>query len=216
MSERGRNVVAISGYVGSGKSAAVAVLSKALHNAPVLAFDDYEAHVQWPADMQAWMEDGADPSAIRVPKLRDDLVSLRDGRPIHRPVDGALVHPAGVILLEEPCGRERREIAGYIDLLVYIDVPEDVCVARIVQRALDMDVWRRRSTFAGLLHEDLARQLDAVAGWVEHYQKVRPMYVRGAAAVKRNADRIVDGTRPIDEVVREILDLVGERFPEFQ
>lgn len=212
MSQFECHVIGISGYVGSGKSTVAARLSELLGNVPILAFDDYEQYAQWPQDMRKWLQDGADPDEIRVPRLRDDLVSLLGGRPIEHPLKGSLVHPARYIILEEPSGRQRQEIGRYIDLLLFIDVPQDVCVVRMVERVLDMEVWDARGTFAGMPEEDLARQLDLAGRWVRHYGKARPMYISGTTAVRQNSDAVIDGMRPVDEIALEALDVVHARL----
>jgi uridine kinase len=60
-----------------------------------------------------------------------------------------MIAPSKYILLEEPSGRERGEIREYIDLVVYVDVPQDVCVARLIERVINMKVWNSQGTFAG-------------------------------------------------------------------
>ena len=205
-------VIVISGYVGSGKSTVAAKLSEILGNVPMLIFDHYEKFIEWPQDMRQWMQDGADPSRIQVPKMKDDLLSLLDGRSIKSPLGDKIVSSANYIILEEPSGRERQEIREYIDLVVYVDVPQDVCVTRVVQRVLDMVVWEAKGTFAGESKEDLVRQLDAVAMWINHYQKTRAMYMSGSSAVKQNADILVDGMKPVNEIASEILDTIREKF----
>jgi uridine kinase len=202
-------VIVVSGSVGSGKSTVVARLSELLGNCPTLIFDHYEQYVEWPQDMSRWIEEGADPSQIRVPRLKEDLLSLLEGVPITYPVDGEVVHPAEYVIVEEPSGQERWEIAAYIDLVVFIDVPQDVCVARMVQRTMDMEVWDSERTFENQSKKDLVRQMNAVASWVTHYLRARSMYVGVSSAVKRKADIVVDGMRPVDEIVAEIVSAIG-------
>jgi uridine kinase len=97
-------VIVIAGYVGSGKTTIAASLSKRLENAPVLIFDHYEKYIEWPQDMSQWMIDGADPNQIRVPKMKEDLLSLLQGNQVTDPFDGKMISPAKYILLEEPSG----------------------------------------------------------------------------------------------------------------
>jgi uridine kinase len=73
-------VIVIAGSVGSGKSTSAVALSKMSRGAPILAFDRYEKYAEWPSDMQQWMDDGFDPDQIRVPKLKEDLLALIDGK----------------------------------------------------------------------------------------------------------------------------------------
>lgn len=205
-------VIVISGYVGSGKSTVAAKLSEIMGNVPTLIFDHYEEYIEWPQEMRLWMQDGADLSGIQVPKLKDDLLTLLNGRSIKYPLGDKLVSSADYIILEEPSGRERQEIREYIDLVVYIDVPQDVCVTRLIQRVMDMAVWDAKGTFAGEPKEDLVRQLDAAAMWINHYQKTRALYMSGSSAVKQNADVLIDGMKSVNEITSEILNTIREKF----
>lgn len=201
-------VIVISGSIGSGKSTIAAALSPRLENAPILMFDHYGQYVQWPTDFERWIRDGADPKAIRIPRLRDDLLALLAGNTIINSLDGKLIHPGKVILLEEPSGRERAEIRDLIDLVVYIDVPQDVCVIRLVERVLDLPTWQSHGTFEGQPQETIVQQLDTVALWITQYQHARSMYILVSQQVRENADLVVDGMKPVDEIVNEIVDAV--------
>ncbi len=205
-------VIVISGYVGSGKSTVVAKLSEQLGNVPTLIFDHYEKHIEWPQDMHLWIQDGADPSGIRVPELKEDLLSLINGRPIKYPSGDKIVSSADYIILEEPSGREKQDIREYIDIVFYVDVPQDVCVTRLVQRVLNMEVWEEKGTFADESKENLVRQLDAVAMWITHYQKFRAMYLSGSSAVRQNADVLIDGMKSVNQITSEILNTIYEKF----
>lgn len=203
-------VIVISGSVGSGKSTIAAALSRTLGDTALVIFDHYGQYVEWPQDMAQWINDGADPGHIRVPPLKADLLSLRKGEAITDPYDGKLIKPAHYIILEEPSGRERDEIREFIDLVVYIDVPQDICVIRMLERVLDLQLWRSEGTFESEPKEHLVRQLDAVALWITQYQRARAMYIQVSQMVKERADVIVDGMQSIDEVTRDILRSIQE------
>jgi thymidylate kinase len=198
-------VIVIAGSVGSGKSTLAAALARALGDAPLLNFDHYGEYVEWPSDMAQWMASGADPSHIRV------LLALRRGQAVSDPLDGRLISPARTIILEEPSGRERAELRPYIDLVVYLDVPPDICVLRMLERSLDLSPWRSQGTFAGEPTASLVRQLDSVALWLEQYRRARPMYLSVSRRVKEGADVIVDGMRGVAEVVGEVVRRIQEK-----
>ena len=206
-------VIAIAGYVGSGKSTVGARLSKRLEDAPILIFDHYEKFVEWPQDMNQWLSDGADLDQIRIPKLKEDLLSLLGGRPITEPFDGSTIAPSNYILLEEPSGRERGEIKAYIDLVVYLDVPQDMCVTRLIERVINVGIWDTQGTFESETKQDLVRQLDAVAAWITQYQQARSMYMAGSLMAQKNADMVVDGLKTIEAITDNILNGIKERLP---
>ncbi len=204
-------VIAISGFVGSGKSTVSSALAKSLGDAPVLMIDHYEHYVEWPPDMMQWVKDGADPSQIRVPKLKDDLLALLNGQTITDPFDDKIIKPSNYIILEEPSGRERQEIREYIDLVIFIDVPQDVCVIRMIERALNMELWKSKGTLESETSENLVQQLDAVALWTTQYQRARSMYMQVSQLVKAKADIIVNGMNKIDEITSDILRTIKEK-----
>lgn len=197
-------VIVISGSVGSGKSTIAAVLSKKLGDAAVLHFDHYGQYVEWPQDLTRWMNEGADPSGIKVPKLKDDLLSLLDGKTITDPLNGNTITPAKFIILEEPSGRERQEIRDIINLVVYIDVPQDICVIRMIERAIDMKIWHSKKTFEAEPKEYLVPQLNSVALWITQYQYARSMYIQVSQIVKENSDIIIEGMKAVNEIVSDI------------
>ena len=209
-------VIVIAGNVGSGKSTIAASLSRVLGNAPVLFFDHYEKFVEWPQDMGQWIREGADPDQIRVPKLKEDLLDLLHGITVSDPLDGKILNPSKYILLEEPSGGLRAEIRPYIDWVAYIDLPEDLCVVRLIARLINMDVWRSQGTLAGEAKEDLACQLDMVANWITHYQQARSMYTLVSHRVRQQADLVIDGTLTVEEITAEVVKGIRDREPRSQ
>lgn len=204
-------VIVVSGFVGSGKSTITKALSKLLGDAPILIFDHYGQYIEWPQDMEQWIKNGANPSHIRIPKLKDDLLSLLEGRTIIDPQNGHVLSPSNYIILEEPSGKERQEIREYIDLVVYIDVPQDVCVTRLVERVVNMKVWNSKGTFQGETKKDLVRQLNAVALWITQYQRSRSMYIQVSQFVQGKADIVVNGLKAVDEVTTDIINLLNDK-----
>lgn len=202
-------VIAVAGSVASGKSTVAKALSEQLNDAPVLAWDHYEEYVEWPPDMARWMQEGCDMAQVRNPRLRDDLLALLDGSCAIDPRTGIELSAGPYIVLEEPSGRERRDISRHISSVVFVDVPQDICVARMVARAMDMAVWRAKGTYAAEGREDLARLLDATATWLDHYFHVRDMYLGVSDRVRGRADLVVDGCASIETIVQQILGFIG-------
>jgi len=116
-----------------------------------------------------------------------------------------MISPAKYVLLEEPSGGKIGEIKAYIDWVVYIDVPQDVCVIRLIERLIDMGMWNAKGTFEGETKEDLVRQLNTVASWIIHYQQARPMYMLGSRMAQQKADIVVDGMKTVEEITANIL-----------
>ncbi len=198
-------VIVVSGSVGSGKTTLVKRLAEMLKGAPVLTFDQYEQYAEWPQDMERWMREGADPNQIRIPRMKEDLLSLLAGASITHPLDDRVIDSSAYILIEEPSGRERQEIAEYVDLVVFVDVPQDVCVVRVAQRAMGMAEADFESTVEAEPREELLKRLQAGAFWLTHYMRMRPVYMGVSDVVKQNADIIVNGMQPVDEIAQKAL-----------
>jgi len=203
-------VIAIAGYVGSGKSTIAESLARELENAPVLKFDHYENFIEWSKNMNQWIGDETDLRQIRIPRLKDDLLALLKRLPVTDPLDGRMISPSSYILLEEPSGRERDEIKEFIDFVVYIDVPLDVCVTRLIERVINMEAWNLQGTFEDETKESLVKQLNAAALWINHYRQSRSMYMAGSELAQRNADIVVNGMLPVEEITAKILSAVRE------
>lgn len=204
-------VIVISGSIGSGKTTISSALAKTLGDVPLLIFDHYENYIEWPKDMARWIKDGSDPSQIRIPKLRDDLICLLSGKAVTDPRDGKIITPSSYIILEEPAGRERQEIREYIDLVIFIDVPQDMCVIRMMERTLNMELWKSKGSFESETRESLVKQLDSIALATDQYKHARMMYINVSLLVKEKADFIVNGMKTISEVISEIDHQIKEK-----
>ena len=130
------HVVCICGVLAAGKTTLIGSLPEWLGGAATLVFDDYEAYGEWPQDMRQWMAQGADPGQIRVPRMKQDLEALIAGHSIKHPIDGRAIEPSSVILVEDPFGRTRPDIQDLYDLVLFVDLPWDLSVVRMAQRAL--------------------------------------------------------------------------------
>ncbi len=127
-------MIAVSGASGAGKTTLVNALAER-GPGTILFYDDYyRAEGAWTCDLPEWIAGGCDPSAfIRIPRLVEDLRSLREGRSVVSPA-GRRSEAASLIVLEEPWGRQRAEIAPLIDYAIHLHLPLDVALARKLLR----------------------------------------------------------------------------------
>lgn len=131
-------VVAISGASGCGKTSVVKYLAEHL-NCPYILFDDYTDPDTYPHNMKNWLEDGADVSQIKTPRLTEAL---------HKLIPKAT---SDYVFIEEPFGRCRPAIAELIDLVVLLDLPLELCLSRVIKRHIKHSTNDPSDSIAGYL-----------------------------------------------------------------
>lgn len=206
-----RPVVCLCGALAGGKTTLIRRLSTALDDASILLFDEYDAFGEWPENLASWLEEGCDPSRVRVPRLCQDLAALVDGRTVEDPSDGHTVSPSHVVLVEDPFGRTRPDIRSLYDLVLYIDLPADLSVARLVRRALGLGLDAADDAFDALERDELVARCRTAQGWLANYAVLRDMYTVLAEPVRTTADAILDGRKPPEELVAEAMAVFHER-----
>lgn len=192
------STICISGALAAGKTTLIRRLADRLGTEAVLIFDEYEAFAEWPADFDRWIAGGADPAAVSVPRLKQDLEHLLAGEAIEHPIHGRPIRSSERILIEEPFGRARPELRGLVDRLVYVDLPPDVSAIRMIERAIAPD---GATPIAALDRNGLLDRLAAAKRWTNHYMRLRWIYPHFEARLRADADLILDGMSPIDDLV---------------
>ncbi len=183
-------VVAVAAPIGGGKSALADGLAAALGGAPPLRFDDYEHATRQSVDaLGAWLAAGADFDRLQAPGLANALHALRavgDDAPVPTP-----------IVFEMPLGRAWTATAADIDLLVWVDVPLDIALAR-----------RLRDICAGLLRRDAADMRNGVAwlhDYLSHYGGVLHGVLQAQQqTVRPQADLVLDGRHDVGTLVGQV------------
>jgi hypothetical protein len=84
----------------------------------------------------------------------------------------------------------------------------------LIERVIEMAVWNSQGTFEGETKENLVKQLNAAASWISHYQQARSMYMAGSNLAQRNADIMVNGMLPVEEVTSKILSEIKNKDNE--
>lgn len=193
-----RYVVAVSGPTGSGKSSLVQGLAHELGDACVLYMDDYERMTREPPEqVRRWAERGANFDELDIPLLAEHLARLKAGEAVRGIV------PSRYIVFETQFGRGHRPTGALIDLLVWIDVPLEIALARKVK------------SFAAQAQRD-AQPRERLA-WLEGYLAnylalVRELLLLQAERVRPHADLVLDGRGAPEPMVARARDYVLERL----
>ena len=176
--------IGICGASGSGKSTLAEELQQRIEKPCILLKQDsyYRDHPDMSFEARERINYD-EPQAFEHDVLRDDLFSLRSGKPItvkqydyklHRRCDpGELIQPAEVVLLEGIHVFYDAEVRDLLDFKIYIQVDPDICLLRRVQR----DISER------------GRQVDSVAR--QYLETVKPMYEQHIRNYVNYADLIV-------------------------
>ncbi|MDO6426973.1 AAA family ATPase [Thalassotalea sp. 1_MG-2023] len=163
-------VVALSGASGSGKTALVKQLASRL-SCPYLLFDDHKDTNTYPDDMKQWLQSGADVSLIKTPMLVRSLEQLQ------------LTNNSRYIFIEEPFGKQRDAISSFIDIVVLLDPPLELCLARIIKR-----------------HMEHSHSTETLFDYLNKYEDhLRDIYIAVTDQVRKSADLIISGKASVNE-----------------
>ena len=188
-------VVGISAVSGGGKTSATKRLVEALGDAVALHFDDYDDTNVHPDDLQRWFADGADYDVFQTPVFSRHLQALKSGQSISHPVEGKSIAPSRFVVADAPLGRVHADSGRFIDLMVFVDTPLDVAMARRILR----DIELADSSMADDTLERLKAEASGHVGWF------RPIHEYFQERMRASSDLIVDGTLSVDVIVERIL-----------
>jgi len=171
-------IIAINSISGGGKTTTTNELLKRIPNSKALYFDDrdYES-VSGIFDLCKWaLDDGADYSLWNLQAFADDIKAL-------------MRENLDYVFLDYPFGYLQKQIAGFISLSVLIDTPLDIAVARRI------------------LRDFTDRSVDEIAADMDWYiKRSREVYVNSVKTSKADADLIVDGTLPLNDICNLIME----------
>ena len=101
-------------------------------------------------------------------------------------------------MLEEPSGRARAGLQELIDMVVLIDLPLEIGLARKVVEYVSYCLRE-------LSPDDLTRAMQKLVNVYQQYPSIREYYLALVEGTLRDCDLILDGTRPTDELTHEIV-----------
>lgn len=203
------HAIGISGASGAGKSVVALELARRLPGSGVVSMDSYYADLSsLPADERAAVNFDS-PEAVDWDMLDLQFRRLRRGERVAIPKYDFSTHtrtdiiqesgPWSVVVLEGLFALWHPRIRSRIDCAVFIDAPEEVCLARRIAR----DVSLRGRTEASVRSQ-----------WI---RDVAPMFRAHVLPTRDHADLVVDGSRPPAEsagaILREFRNLTEFRNP---
>lgn len=197
---RARNtVIGIAGPPGSGKSTLAEALAQRLGDAVVLAMDHYQSMTRMPiGEVERWSARGADLDELPVGSLADHLVALKGGFCVQDPATGATLEPRTYIVFDTHFGRAHRSTGAHIDLLVWLDTPHDVALARNLRGFL------RPLLEPGPAAKTLDR-LQWIYGYLDNYEMVVSALVHmQSARIRPGADLVIESHCTTLEAVERI------------
>lgn len=200
-------IIAVAAPIGGGKTSLVNAIAEKLQDASTIHFDHYEKITQEPIEnLMQWMDKGADFNDLPIPGLPEDLERLKRGKSVTDPLTGRSIYPEQYIIFEMPLGREHRDTAEYIDLLLWVDIPFDIALARKI-----------REFVRDFLSEQEPEKHKDCLNWIDQYLYNYLKIVREVLSIQKqkvsaNADIIVNGQDTIETMVqhatKEILNLI--------
>lgn len=202
-------IVAISSPPGGGKTTLSERLLRHLPGAAVINYDDYQQVTEKSMDeIVAWLDRGGPLDFIEVPLLVEHLGRLKAGEAVTNPVTGAIIQPVPIILFETPLGRAHVATGQFIDLLIWIEVPLDLALARKLQLFTDEFLHRRGN---GLVEE-----MNWLNGYLKHYQQgtYRALALQRERVRGERVDCHLDGLQNIDDLIRQAIECIGNRTAE--
>lgn len=175
-------VISISGVSGGGKTTVSNALKEQLTNAMIISFDNYD-DVYLDRDINEWSANGNDENEWHIEPIVKDLEEM-------------LPKPFDYIIIDYPFGRKNKEVGKYIDLAVFIDTPLNIALARRTIRDF---------TSRGEHRHKIEVNLKTIEKELQNYLGIsRPTYARMAETQIPYSDLVVDGTKPVEDILREI------------
>lgn len=201
-------IVAVAGAAGSGKSSLVREMQQLLPESSAIFIDDYQRITREPVQkLTRWMEEGADFDQLDIPVLGEHLARLKRGESVTEPVRMTPIEARKYILFETHFGRAHHETGQHIDLLVWLDTPPDIALARNIRGLL-------APMLPGGGVTPSAERIAALSGYLGKYlDNIRSLQSVQSERVGADADVRLDGSIDAHENAVRLRDTIMERLP---
>ena len=183
-------IIIMAGGTASGKTSIAAEFAQK-HKCLIIHHDRYYKDILFPPDANF-----DEPEALDNALLATHLKELKAGNSVDLPIyhfpthrrlsDTERVTPQDVIIVEGILTLAATEIAEQGDVHIFVDAPDDIRLARRVQR----DVVERGRSVDGVIKQYLTT--------------VRPMHLQHVLPSKSLAELILNGVVPIAQSVQQM------------
>ena len=171
-------IIAVSGVTAGGKTTIISELKKKMKSTKSLHFDDYDLEGEV-EDFYQWVINGADYNVWNLEPLKEDILKFKGD------------NETQYILLDYPFAYKNNLIKPFIDCAIFINTPLDIAMARRVLR--DM-----HSSTGDEIREDMSFYL----------KYARIAYEEMLNTILPNSDYVIDGSMQLDEIVKQIMDII--------
>jgi uridine kinase len=202
-----RYIVAVAAPIGAGKTSLVKAIANKLKDATTIHYDSYEKASEEPVQhLMQWIKNGANFDHFTVPNLATDLRKLKRGESVIDPLTTMEIPSHKYIIFEMPLGKEHKDTAEYIDLLIWIEIPLDIALARKVREFTGIFLAKHK--------QEMLR--DSIL-WLDKYLENYLGIVRDVLQIQKKrvsvkADVVIDGQSDFETMVqlatREILNRI--------
>lgn len=184
-------IVAISGHPGGGKTTLAKALAERL-GVPALYYDDFETMTSRPpAEVRRWIEQGSNYDDIDLDDLSREMMRL--ARAVEQPK---------LVLVDTLLGRAHRQTGDLIDMLIWIDTPPDIALARKIGEAASRATPAEAVAFVAWLR-----------AYLDHYQAfISGTYDVQRQRVRPGADIVLDGRLSQRELADQAISAILARL----
>ena len=192
-------IIAISGPPGSGKTLLASSLADKIKGV-FIDYDRYQQVTEQPLqEIVTKLESHLHYDHLAVPKLDEDLKDLKLGNIIHDPISNKNIKPKPYIIFETPLGREHSATGRHIDVLVWIDIPFDIALARNIQVYTHFFI-KENSV------DDLLNNIQWLNQYLKNYlEHVREMLLQQQTLIMKEADIVINGELDTNEMVNNLI-----------